>query len=87
MIFKNGGREAPSGSATESVHIIVSGLLILVTNAKSNATVKFFKRLFSSFCLFLFDLILYVQQTIFQLQRDGTSWVGPVLSLLKDTAQ
>ena len=40
-----------------------------------------------SFCLF--DLILYVPSTIFQLYRDEFSWVGPVLSwnkcvLLKD---
>ena len=37
----------------------------------------------------LFDLILYVPITIFQLNRDGSSWVEPVLSydkcvLLKD---
>ena len=37
----------------------------------------------------LFDLILYVPSTIFQLNRDGSSWVEPVLSsdkcvLLKD---
>ena len=49
----------------------------------------------SRFCLFvclfvcLFDLILYVPSTIFQLYRDGSSWVEPVLSkdkcvLLKD---
>ena len=30
--------------------------------------------------LFLFDLILYVPSTIFQLCRDGSSWVEPVLS-------
>ena len=30
--------------------------------------------------LVLFDLILYVQSTIFQLNRDGSSWVEPVLS-------
>ena len=29
---------------------------------------------------FLFDLILYVPSTIFQLYRDGSSWVEPVLS-------
>ena len=29
------------------------------------------------FCLF--DLILYVPSTIFQLNRDGSSWVEPVL--------
>ena len=39
------------------------------------------------FCLF--DLILYVQSTIFQLKRDGSFWVEPFLSwdkcvLLKD---
>ena len=37
----------------------------------------------------LFDLILYIPSTIFQLNRDGSSWVEPVLSkdkcvLLKD---
>ena len=37
----------------------------------------------------LFDLILYVPSTIFELNRDGSSWVEPVLSwdksvLLKD---
>ena len=30
--------------------------------------------------LFLFDLILYVPSTIFQLNRDGSSWVEQVLS-------
>ena len=30
--------------------------------------------------LSLFDLILYVPSTIFQLNRDGSSWVEPVLS-------
>ena len=30
--------------------------------------------------LFLFDLILYVPSTIFQLNRDGSSWVKPALS-------
>ena len=31
----------------------------------------------------LSDLILYVPSTIFQLNRDGSSWVEPVLSLDK----
>ena len=35
----------------------------------------------SDFCLF--DLILYVRSTIFQLNRDESSWVEPVLSLGK----
>ena len=29
---------------------------------------------------FLFDLILYVPSTIFQLNRDGSSWIEPVVS-------
>ena len=33
--------------------------------------------------LFLFDLILYVPSTIFQLNRDRSFWVEPVLSLDK----
>ena len=28
----------------------------------------------------LFDLILYVPSTIFQLNRDGSYWIEPVLS-------
>ena len=32
----------------------------------------------TDFCLF--DLIIYVPSTIFQLNRDGSSWVEPVLS-------
>ena len=31
-------------------------------------------------CFCLFDLILYVPSTIFQKNRDGSSWVEPVLS-------
>ena len=30
----------------------------------------------------LFDLILYVPSTIFQLNRDGSSWVDPVSTKL-----
>ena len=41
-------------------------------------------RCFSIGCCFvlfvLFDLILFVPSTIFQLNRDGSSWVEPVLS-------
>ena len=35
---------------------------------------------FSNKPIVLFDLILYVPSTIFQLYRDGSSWVEPVLS-------
>ena len=36
--------------------------------------------IYMSYSLCLFDLILYVQSTIFQLNRDGSSSVKPVLS-------
>ena len=32
--------------------------------------------------VYLFDLILYVSSTIFQLCRDGSSWIEPVLTKL-----
>ena len=35
---------------------------------------------FPKLVVLLFDLILYVPSTIFQLNRDGSSWVEPVLS-------
>ena len=38
-------------------------------------------RMYMYYLLFvLFDLILYVPSTIFQLNRDGSSWVELVLS-------
>ena len=33
-----------------------------------------------AFNMCLFDFILYIPSTIFQLNRDGSSWVEPVLS-------
>ena len=38
------------------------------------------RKMFCSVLPGLFDLILYVPSTILQLYRDGSSWVGPVLS-------
>ena len=38
------------------------------------------KEFLLDFVCFLFDLFLYVPSTIFQLYRDGSSWVEPVLS-------
>ena len=46
---------------------------ILVSNYRKKTAFSF-----SVFCLF--DLIPYVPSTIFQLCRDGSSWVEPVLS-------
>ena len=42
---------------------------------------KYSNEAFVLFCLF--DLFLYVPSKIFQLNRDGSSWVEPVLSLYK----
>ena len=42
--------------------------------------VKFHDHVISKSVLFLFDSILYIPSTIFQLCRDGSSWVEPVLS-------
>ena len=38
------------------------------------------KQVKTGFSLILFDLILYVPSTIFQLNRNGSSWVESVLS-------
>ena len=40
--------------------------------------IQFYLELLSFICLF--DLILYVPSTIFQVDKDGSSWVEPVLS-------
>ena len=40
--------------------------------------VRFCSNPFVLFCLF--DFILYVPSTIFQINRNGSSWVEPVLS-------
>ena len=48
------------------------------TPAKFKSANMFFVRLLGFVCVF--DLILYVPSKIFQLNRDGSSWVEPVLS-------
>ena len=40
-------------------------------------TKESYLKLYYGFCLF--DLILYIASTIFQLNRDGSSWIEPVL--------
>ena len=54
----------------EQIETIVVGCVVLEWQARWVYTVDF--------CLV--DLILYVPSTIFQLCRDGCSWVEPVLS-------
>ena len=49
------------------------GLNIVLNISRTSVKIVFFL-----FCLF--NLILYVHSTIFQLNRDGSSWVEPVLS-------
>ena len=45
-----------------------------------NRSPEFCLKLAYSHLFVCFDLILYVPSTIFQLNRDGSSWVEPVLS-------
>ena len=53
-------------------------------NNSLNDLISVYLKIFGIFNkLFLFDLILYVPSTIFQLNRDGPSWIEPVLSLDK----
>ena len=62
---------------------MVKGNLIksIVTNQVRFKVNKYSNR--ESYFAFLFDLILYVTSTIFQLNRDGSSWVEPEVSLNK----
>ena len=48
----------------------------------SMVDLSIFEQIFSiaHYSILCFDLILYVPSTIFQLYRDGSSWVEPVLS-------
>ena len=47
-------------------------------NIRLGEQLQSFLRLVLFVCLF--DLILYIPSTIFRLNRDGSSWVAPVLS-------
>ena len=53
-----------------TAYLFVLFVCFVALHPKSTAMVIFF----------LFDLILNVPSTIFQLYRDGSSWVEPVLS-------
>ena len=56
---------------------MLTGLCLCCLNAIKKK-VFYSRGIYHDFCLF--DLILYVPSTIFQLNRDGSSWVEPVLS-------
>ena len=70
--------------------IYIQYLTIYIINGPgSDSKLKAYMSHFLTFLISLFDLILYVPSTIFQLNRDVSSWVEPVLSkdkfvLLKD---
>ena len=55
---------------------ITGAKLVLILYVNSLVLIYIYK----SYSLCLFDLILYVPSTIFQLNRDRSSWVKPVLS-------
>ena len=70
------------------------GILFYCRNGGKSTAIKRMQSVQGSLLWFLFCLILFLtsQSTIFQLCRDGSSWVEPVLSydkcvLLKDTTQ
>ena len=55
-------------------------MTLIVLGLTEGMFVCVFVCLFVCLCVCLFDLILYVASTIFQLNRDGSSCVEPVLS-------
>ena len=70
------------------------GILFYCRNGAKSTAIKRMQTVQGSLLWFLFCLILFLtsQSTIFQLCRDGSSWVEPVLSydkcvLLKDRTQ
>ena len=67
-----------SGNLLLVFHKIHCGA-VSIEQHKFFATAHNLKVTMSSHRLILFDLILYVPSTIFQLNRDGSSWVEPVL--------
>ena len=67
------------------IHTILSTVVVLSRNIKYLASSRngFLVTRRYQLYMILFDLILYVLSSIFQLNRDGSSWVEPVLSLDK----
>ena len=63
----------------------VQQIIILKTNIMRRLFIGYIRGITLFYCalhrlICLFDLILYVSSIIFQLNRDGSSWVEPVLS-------
>ena len=55
-------------------------MAMVLTHLRTYAVIGMFRRSCCRLSFVLFDLILYVPSTIFQLYKDGSSWVEPVLS-------
>ena len=70
---------APKGS-TGRLFLILKRLRRRGHSLKSHPTDKKLLVAFLGIFDLMFDFILYVPSTIFQLYRDGSSWVEPVLN-------
>ena len=69
---------SPDFNRSKFLYFLVFCQIILNSD---NVSKKIFGDFFCPFCFVcLFDLILNVPSTIFQLNRDRSSWVEPVLS-------
>ena len=64
----------------KSMKKISSGIRAIALETYSYTSLDLFSESNHACIVCLFDLILYVPSTIFQLNRDGSSWVEPVLS-------
>ena len=62
------------------VIVHVPGEIIRIYHKCEGGIEKSVDRVIDFITMFLFDLILYVPSTIFQLNRDGSPWVRLVLS-------
>ena len=67
-------------SQAKLIQLSVKFEFILMANGTSFLSRNQFTLWINLHTISLFDLILYVPSTIFQLCRDGSSWVEPVLS-------
>ena len=75
---------ASSEGSGKSAQICLSHGCLAMRNVPQSHVLVQLRFLKPHYCngKFLFDLILYVPRTIFQLNRDGSSWVDPVLSYI-----
>ena len=87
MVTKNVKPNRADSDQTASSEAVWSGssLFAILTDIlwipDLSLTAQPFRKVFKLLVhlLYLFDLILYIPSTIFQLYRDGSPWVEPVL--------